>query len=58
MSSALKQALIDMREEGIDPSYLYFSRAILEFTKNPEKKSKTDFRSFNKKSIEKIIDSD
>lgn len=56
MSNAMKQALIDMREEGIETAYLYFSKAILEYTKNPDKK-RADFRCFNKKSIKKIIDS-
>lgn len=54
MNNAMKQAFKDMKTEGIDTAYLYFSKAILEYTKSPNRKTKVDFRKFNKKSVKEI----
>lgn len=52
---AKQQALEDMRaDESINLAYLYFSKEILEFTREENKEKKTDFRCFYKKEEFKI----
>lgn len=51
MNNAMKAALADMKEEGINTSYLYFSKAILTYTKENKEQESADFRRFNKKSL-------